>query len=697
MNRIKTHPVIDATLEADNANFFFDGSAMTGKAGEAISSALFANGIKHFSEHQKDGAPQGIFCANGQCSQCNVIVDGVVRKACVTPLSEGMDIRSVKGLPKLLVSDEAATVYGTESYDTEVLVVGGGPSGLAASIELADLGLKVMLADDKAVLGGKLVLQTHKFFGSEEDCYAGTRGYEIAKILEQKAKNHPNITIMANTPVAAIFKDQKAGLYIDYKRYGLVRFQALVIAAGAREKSILFPGNDLPGVYGAGAFQTLVNRDLVKAAKRVFVIGSGNVGLIGSYHALQAGIEVAGICEILPKINGYKVHADKIVRMGVPIYLDTTVVSVEGGGKVERISIAKIDNDYRPILDTAKTFEVDTVLVATGLSPCDELYKQALSFGFIAVKAGDAEEIAEASSAMFGGKIAAISLAKLLGKNVKLDQSWLEKREILKSRPGDILQRTAPIISTGWRPVFFCSEEIPCNPCTTVCPTASIKLRPKKGNILDLPFFEGDNCKGCSACVAACPGLAISLVRSTSDGMAEVRIPFEFDASQFQPGIKLSALDQCGNSVTEAELVSKQYYKKYRTWVLCLKAKPEDAVRIIGIRLQAKEVTEPLPVARYDYLPDNAIVCRCERVSVKEVVDFIKTNRVTDINQLKTIRVGMGACGSKTCSVLIPQLFRKAGIDPSTVTEGSLRPLTLEVPLGELAELPVADSVLEAN
>lgn len=688
MHRILAHPVIPLPEPRPVAGFTFDGIAMEGYTGEALSSALFANGIKRFSEHQKGlgkvgGAPQGIFCANGQCSQCSVLVDGIMRKSCITPLKAGMDVRTVIGIPPLAPDDRPARATRPREIKTEILVIGGGPSGLAAAVELVERGFEVVLVDDKSELGGKLVLQTHKFFGSEEDCYAGTRGYDIARKLEEQLRASPRAQIMTSSPVVGLYKDRKAGVYENYERYVLVDFQALVVAAGARERSILFPGNDLPGVYGAGAFQTLVNRDLVKAAEKVFVIGSGNVGLIGSYHALQAGIGVAGICEILPKINGYKVHADKIIRMGVPIHLNTTVLAVEGRGKVERVTIAEVDENWKPLLDTARTFEVDTVLVATGLSPCDEFHRQALAFGFTSVTAGDAEEIAEASSAMFGGRIAALSLAKILGRNVSIDQEWLDKREVLKSRPGNVIKRETVSPTSGWKPVFFCTEEIPCDPCTTVCPTRSIKLNPLKGSIMDLPYFDG-TCKGCSACVAACPGLAVSLIKRIDTAWAEVMLPFEFDPSAWEKGSTVPVLDQDGGFLEEAELLRKVYNKKYRTWVLTLKVSTEHAPRAIGIRMQDESVTRPLASAQFEYLPDQAIVCRCERVDVGEIVSFIKENEVRDVNQLKTIRVGMGACGSKTCSVLLPQLFRKAGVDPAMVTSGTVRPLMLEVPMRDI-------------
>ncbi len=684
MNRIQGHPIVAEPQGRREVAFTFDGAEMRGYEGEMISSALFANGIKRFSTHPKDGAPQGIFCANGQCSQCSVIVDGLPRKSCITALAAGMDVRTMAGLPRLPEVGEGARPAPPRLIEAEVLVIGGGPSGLGAAIELAKLGCSVVVADDKDRLGGKLVLQTHKFFGSEEDCYAGTRGFDIARKLEAELRSYPNATILANSPVVGIYKDRKAGVYENYESYALVDFKGLVVAAGARERSIVFPGNDLPGVYGAGAFQTLVNRDLVRAAKRVLVIGSGNVGLIGSYHALQAGIEVAGIVEILDKVNGYKVHADKILRMGVPIHLSTTVVSVEGEGRVERATVAKVGPDWKPLLDTARTYEVDTVLVAAGLSSCDEFYRQARDFGFDAVRAGDAEEIAEASSALFGGRIAALALAKTMGRAVEIDPSWVPKREVLKSRPGDRITRDAMVPGRDWRPVFFCDEEIPCNPCTTVCPTSSIKLEPRRGNMMDLPYFRGSDCRGCAACVAACPGLAVSLVREAGPGRCEVALPFEFPAEDLEVGGRRELLAQDGSPLEEAELVKKVFNRRYKTWILTFKVSSANAPKVIGIRVQRPEATASLPSPVFSRAADDAIVCRCERVTFGELVRFVRENAVRDVNQLKAVRAGMGACGSKTCSALYPAVFKAAGVDPAAVTPGSLRPVAVELPMGSI-------------
>jgi len=272
--------------ERKEVEFSWNGKRFTGYEGEMIASALFANEIHIFGHHPKDDSPQGMFCANGQCSQCLVIADGLPVKSCMTPLREGMDVRSVEGQPKLPADDFVAPTSRISTTDTDVLIIGGGPAGLSAAIELGKFGIKTLVVDDKDRLGGKLVLQTHKFFGSIEDSYAGTRGFQIGKILENELRTLDSVDIWLNTTAVGVFSDGIVGV-VRNGTYRLIRSQKLLVATGAREKMLSFPGNTLPGVYGAGAFQTLVNRDLVKASSRVLIVGGGNVGLISGYHAIQ--------------------------------------------------------------------------------------------------------------------------------------------------------------------------------------------------------------------------------------------------------------------------------------------------------------------------------------------------------------------------------------------------------------------------
>ncbi len=679
MERILKHPVLSVPENEKKVEFFFNGKKFEGYEGEAVSSALISNKVKEFAIHKRDDAPQGIYCANGQCSHCTLIIDGLPLKSCITPLKEGMNIETLRYVPKL--PEDNTPIKKTEKFEEkcDVLVIGGGPSGLTSTIELAKLGLNIILVDDKNLLGGKLLLQTHKFFGSIEDCYAGTRGIDIAHKLEKEVRSYPNVKIYSSTSVVGVYKDKKAGLFADNKNYVIVEFEGLIISAGARERSIIFPGNHLPGVYGAGAFQTLVNRDLVKSSEKVFIVGSGNVGLIGAYHALQAGIKVAGICDILPNVSGYKVHADKIKRMGVPIYLNHTVLSAEGTGKVEKVTIAQVDSSFNPLLETAKTFEVDTLLIAVGLSPVDEFYNMAVDYGFKVIKAGDANEIAEASSAMFGGRIAGLEMAQLLGKDVVIDDSFNQKAEVLKSRPGKVVEFKEVELYEKYQPVIHCVQEIPCNPCTSVCTQHAINLVDDKGSIMDLPQFSGE-CNGCLNCLAICPGLAISLAKKIDGNYAEVILPHEF-IPDFKEGDMVPLMTMEGEYIEDGLVTKVRFNKKYKTSIVYLKTTLANASKISGIRVQKEEDVKPLANPSFSYIPENGVVCQCELVTVKEITDYIKEHHVRDAAQLKPLRVGMGACGGKNCSTLLPRVFKMAGVEWNEVTPGTKRPLSVEVPM----------------
>jgi len=692
MDRIARHPVLNTNQERKSVNFYFNGESVQGFENEPVSSALIANGVKEFSIHHIGDAPQGIFCANGQCSHCTLVINGKPLKSCITTLKEGMEVRTLVHLPELPEDDRNVEHFEVKNLKCDVLVIGAGPSGLTAAIELAKLNFDIILIDDKDKLGGKLLLQTHKFFGSIEDCYAGKRGIEIADLLEKEIRSYKNVKIYTNTSVVALYKDKKAGLFIDYKNYALVGFDGLVISSGAREKNLVFPGNDIPGVYGAGAFQTLVNRDLVKSSNRIFIIGSGNVGLIAAYHALQAGITVVGIADILDNVSGYKVHSDKIKRMGVPVYLKHTVLTAEGNGQVERITIAEVDEKFNPLLEKAKTFEVDTLLIAVGLSSIDEFYNTALKFGYKAVKSGDADEIAEASSAMFGGRISGLQLAKMLGKDVAVDESWFKKAEVLKSRPGKTHSVPVTELNENYTPIMHCYQEIPCNPCISVCPSGAIKLNDALGSIMDLPLYTGEDCTRCGQCIAVCPGLAISVAKKLYGEWAEVVLPHEFIPA-FHENEFVSLTDTDGNYLEKGEVMKIQFNKKYKTHLITFKVSLGNAIKIAGIRVQDEDKIKPLPKPVFNYIPDNAVLCRCERVSVGEIIKFIKDNDIKDANQLKQIRVGMGACGSRTCSILLPGIFSAAGVNWFEVAENTKRPLSVEIPMGAIINEDSEESV----
>ena len=707
MGRIEQHPIVRKEW-TNPFTFSFAGQPITAYPGDMISSALFAAGIRVFGHHHRDGAPQGIYCANGQCAQCLVLADGVPVKACMTPANPGMCVEPVDGLPELPTLDRVGEMREIETIAVPVLILGGGPAGLSAAIELGTRGIETLLLDDKDRLGGKLVLQTHRFFGSIDAVYAGTRGIDIGARLATRVRELEGVRVWTNSTALAVFSDKRVGI-LHGDRYVLVEPQVLLVATGAREKSLTFDGNTLPGVYGAGAFQTLVNRDLVRAADRLFIVGGGNVGLIAGYHALQAGIDVAGLVEALPECGGYKVHRDKLARMGAPIYTSHTILSANGTARVESVTIARVDEAFQPIPGTERSVSCDTVLIAVGLDPVNEFYDAARRFELPAYAAGDAEEIAEASAAIFSGRIAGLEIARHLGvTHEDVPNDWREMSALLKSKPGRTIDRTtidsyllaspqeirgsgAPGGCTsdgGVYPVLHCQQEIPCNPCASVCPQGLIRI--DEDDIRSLPRFIADEvgaaCIGCERCVTVCPGLAITLVDGRDDPANPlITIPFEYGPDRLAIGDEVEVLDTVGDLLGTASVAElKAIRANDRTVLVKLRAPAEIATRIAGIRVQQPWVGKPLPEA-IERLTDETIVCRCERVSGGEIRELIRAG-YRDVNEIKAItRAGMGACGGKTCAALILRLFREEGVALDEITENVPRPLFVEVPLGAFA------------
>ena len=324
--------------------------------------------------------------------------------------------------------------------ERDVLVVGAGPAGLAASIEAAKAGADVLLVDLNMKPGGQLFKQIHKFFGSSAH-RSGTRGFDIGKMLLDEAEK-AGVEIWLQSTVIGAFPGNliaiEKGIDGGEKEVITLKSKKVIIATGASENVVRFKGWTTPGVMGAGAAQTMINVNHVKPGNKIVMVGSGNVGLIVSYQLMQAGCDVVALIEAAPKIGGYAVHAAKIRRAGVPIYTKHTVVEAIPGedGTVCKVVIAEVDDKFEPIPGTEKEIEADTVTIGAGLKPATDMVKLEkcrLTFngpfgGFIPLHndkmetskkgvyvAGDATGVEEANTALEEGRIAGISAVESLG------------------------------------------------------------------------------------------------------------------------------------------------------------------------------------------------------------------------------------------------------------------------------------------
>lgn len=335
--------------------------------------------------------------------------------------------------------------------EVDIAIIGAGPAGLSAANEAARLGAKVLVLDENYKPGGQLFKQIHKFFGSREH-KAGTRGFRLGtELLDQATK--AGAAIKLSSVVFGIYPGQRLGVLENGTKSYEVAAKKVIIATGATENALAFPGCTLPGVMGAGAVQTMVNLHRVLPAKKTLMIGSGNVGLIVSYQVLQAGGSVAALVEAGPRIGGYGVHAAKIRRRGVPILTRHTVKKAFGDGKVEGATIVALDEKFREIAGTEEDIEVGCIAVAVGLTPLIELARLSgckTSFmprmgGFLPLHnknmetsvsgiyvAGDISGVEEASTAMEEGRLAGIAAAEALG--------YVEKSKAAELK-GDVWQR----------------------------------------------------------------------------------------------------------------------------------------------------------------------------------------------------------------------------------------------------------------
>ncbi|MGE4508128.1 MAG: NAD(P)/FAD-dependent oxidoreductase [Eubacteriaceae bacterium] len=259
-----------------------------------------------------------------------------------------------------------------ENFD--VVIIGGGPAGMAAAVEAARKGVSVAIVERNDELGGILNQCIHSGFGLQyfkEELTGPEYAENFKNLVEQAA-----IKVFLKTMVTAISPDKKV---TAVNEDGLVTLsaKAIVLAMGCRERTrgaIKIPGTRPAGVLTAGLAQRYVNMENLKPGKKVVILGSGDIGLIMARRLALEGMEVLGVYELMPYANGlFRNVKNCLDDFGIPLHLSTTVSRVIGYPRVEAVEVCQVDDKGCAIAGKEKIIPCDTLLLSVGLIPENEL------------------------------------------------------------------------------------------------------------------------------------------------------------------------------------------------------------------------------------------------------------------------------------------------------------------------------------
>lgn len=261
----------------------------------------------------------------------------------------------------------------------DIVIVGGGPAGMAAAVAAYDAGCTdVVILDREPQLGGILMQCIHNGFGLHKLGRELT-GPEYAAVYAQKVQER-GIKVFAEATVTAVSQDR---IVTAQSREGILKIQAkaVILAMGCRERSrgaLNICGSRPAGVYSAGTAQKLVNCLGYQVGKRVVILGSGDIGLIMARRMSYEGAKVEAVCEVMPYSGGLTRNIVQCLEdFGIPLYLSTTVVQIHGDKRLEGVTIAQVDANRRTIEETKRYIPCDTLLLSVGLIPENELTRAA--------------------------------------------------------------------------------------------------------------------------------------------------------------------------------------------------------------------------------------------------------------------------------------------------------------------------------
>lgn len=261
----------------------------------------------------------------------------------------------------------------------DVVIIGGGPAGLAAAVELHKQGIRNMIIlEREAMLGGILRQCIHDGFGLGRfgESLSGPE-YAQAFIDEVNKREIPyetSATVLSLTADRVVTASTRSGL----RQY---QAKAVVLAMGCKERSrgaLGIPGERPAGVFTAGTAQAYMNLYNRMPGKEVIILGSGDIGMIMARRMTLEGAKVLACVEVMPYSGGLTRNIVQCLQdFDIPLYLSHTIVDIQGKARVEKATVAKVDENRRPIPGTEMEFDVDTILLSVGLIPENELTRQA--------------------------------------------------------------------------------------------------------------------------------------------------------------------------------------------------------------------------------------------------------------------------------------------------------------------------------